>query len=89
MFRGFEKGLKEDCVKNVLLDQFNEFEETRSLDNLFIFRESEKGLKKTRGGYDSCMQLVQVEPTTRFKPRVSSIVNLESLPKGKKTQTTV
>jgi hypothetical protein len=33
-----------DSVGNVLLDQFNECEETRSLDNLFIFRESEKSL---------------------------------------------
>jgi hypothetical protein len=49
MFRGSEKGLKEDllCFGNVLLDQFNECEETRSLGNLFIFKESEKGLKKT------------------------------------------
>jgi hypothetical protein len=34
-------------LRNILLDQFNECEETRSLDNLFIFKESEKGLKKT------------------------------------------
>jgi hypothetical protein len=30
---------------------------TRSLDNLFIFREFEKGLKKTLGGY--CSQVIQ------------------------------
>jgi hypothetical protein len=35
--------------------------ETRSLDNIFMFRESEKGLKKTPGGYFS--QLIQ----TRLK----------------------
>jgi hypothetical protein len=54
-----------------------------------MFRESEKGLKKTPGGYNSSVKLVQVVPTTRLKPRVSSIVNLESLPIGKITQTTV
>jgi hypothetical protein len=50
MFRGSEKVLKEDSLWNVLLDQFNECEETRSLGNIFIFRESEKGLKKTPWG---------------------------------------
>jgi hypothetical protein len=29
------------------MDQLNECEETRSLNNLFIFKESEKGLNKT------------------------------------------
>jgi hypothetical protein len=33
-----------DSVRDVLLDQFNECEETRSLDHLFNFRESEKSL---------------------------------------------
>jgi hypothetical protein len=33
-----------DSVKDVLLDQFNECEETSSLDDLFNFRESEKSL---------------------------------------------
>jgi hypothetical protein len=33
-----------DSVGNVLLDQFNECEGTRSLDNIFNFRESEKSL---------------------------------------------
>jgi hypothetical protein len=33
-----------DSVRDVLLDQFNECEETRSLDYLFNFRESEKSL---------------------------------------------
>jgi hypothetical protein len=48
MFRGSEKGLKETHLRNVLLDQFNECEETRSLNNIFIFKESKKkGLKKT------------------------------------------
>jgi hypothetical protein len=31
-----------DFVRGVLLDQFNECEETRSLDNLFNFREPKK-----------------------------------------------
>ena len=39
--------------------------------------------------YDSCVVAVQVEPTARLWPRVSSIVNLKSLPKGNKTQTMV
>jgi hypothetical protein len=33
-----------DSVRDVLLDQFNECEETRSLNHLFNFRESEKSL---------------------------------------------
>jgi hypothetical protein len=50
-----------------------------------MFRETEKVLKKTPRGYGSCIILVQVEPIARLRPRVSSIVNLESLPKRKKT----
>jgi hypothetical protein len=33
-----------DSIRDVLLDHFNECEETRSLDHLFTFRESEKSL---------------------------------------------
>ena len=33
-----------DSVKDVLLDQFNECEETSSLENIFNFRESKKSL---------------------------------------------
>jgi hypothetical protein len=33
-----------DSVRDVLLDQFNECEGTRSLDNIFNFREFEKSL---------------------------------------------
>jgi hypothetical protein len=33
-----------DSVRNVLLDQFNECERIRSLDDFFNFRESEKSL---------------------------------------------
>jgi len=33
-----------DSVKNIILDQFNECERIRSLDDLFNFRESEKSL---------------------------------------------
>jgi hypothetical protein len=33
-----------DSVGDVILDQFNKCEGTRSLDNLFYFRESEKSL---------------------------------------------
>jgi hypothetical protein len=33
-----------DSVMDVLLDRFNECEETSSLDDLFTFRESEKSL---------------------------------------------
>jgi hypothetical protein len=33
-----------DSIGDVLLDQFNECEETRSLGNLFNFRESKKSL---------------------------------------------
>jgi hypothetical protein len=33
-----------DSVRDVLLDQFNECEGTRSLDDIFNFRESEKRL---------------------------------------------
>jgi hypothetical protein len=54
-----------------------------------MFKESEKGLKEDSRGYDSCMKLVQVDPNARIRPRVSLIINLESLPKGKKTQTMV
>jgi hypothetical protein len=38
-----EKGLN-SCQVDVLLDQFNECEGIRSLDDIFIFRESEKRL---------------------------------------------
>jgi hypothetical protein len=44
-----EKGLN-SCQVDVLLDQFNECEGTRSLDDLFIFRESEKSLTMDSGG---------------------------------------
>jgi hypothetical protein len=44
IFKEFEKRLTMDSVRDVLLDQFNECEETRSLDHLFNFRESEKSL---------------------------------------------
>jgi hypothetical protein len=33
-----------DCVRDVLLDYFNECEGTRSLNDLFNFRESKKSL---------------------------------------------
>jgi hypothetical protein len=33
-----------DSIKNILLDQFNEYERIRSLGDLFNFRESEKSL---------------------------------------------
>jgi hypothetical protein len=36
---------------DVLLDQFNECEGTRSLDDLFNFRESEKRLTMDSGGF--------------------------------------
>jgi hypothetical protein len=44
IFKESEKSLTMDSVRDVLLDQFNECEETRSLDHLFNFRESEKSL---------------------------------------------
>jgi hypothetical protein len=69
---------------------FGEHEGKQDRSAIFSCLESLKnGLKKTLEGYDSCMKMVQVDPTASLKPRVSSIVNLESLPKGKKTQTTV
>jgi hypothetical protein len=42
IFKESEKSLTMDSVRDVLLDQFNECEETRSLSYLFNFRESEK-----------------------------------------------
>jgi hypothetical protein len=39
-----------DFVRDVLLDQFNECEETRSLNYLFNFIESEKSLTKDSVG---------------------------------------
>jgi hypothetical protein len=33
-----------DSVMDIILDRFNEFEETSSLSDLFTFRESEKSL---------------------------------------------
>jgi hypothetical protein len=44
-FKESKKSLTMDSVRNVLLDQFNECERIRSLDDLFNFRGSEKGLK--------------------------------------------
>jgi hypothetical protein len=44
-----EKGLNSFQV-DVLLDQFNECEGTRSLDDLFNFRESKKSLTMDYGG---------------------------------------
>jgi hypothetical protein len=44
IFKESEKSLTMDSVRDVLLDQFNECEETRSLGYLFNFRESEKSL---------------------------------------------
>jgi hypothetical protein len=43
-FNEFEKRLTIDSIGDVLLDQFNEFERTRSLNNIFNFRDSEKSL---------------------------------------------
>jgi hypothetical protein len=40
-----------DSVENVLLDQFNECERIRSLDDLFNFRESEKRLTTDSVGF--------------------------------------
>jgi hypothetical protein len=42
-----------DSVRNVLLDQFNECERIRSLNDLFNFRESEKGLTMDSVGVPS------------------------------------
>jgi hypothetical protein len=33
-----------DSIRNILMDQFNECERIRSLDDVFNFRESEKSL---------------------------------------------
>jgi hypothetical protein len=44
IFKESEKSFTMDSVRDVILDQFNECEETRSLDYLFNFRESEKSL---------------------------------------------
>jgi hypothetical protein len=43
-FKESEKILTMDSVRDVLMDQFNECEETMSLGYLFNFRESEKSL---------------------------------------------
>jgi hypothetical protein len=40
IFKDPEKRLTMDSVRDVLLDPFNECEETRSLNDLFNFRES-------------------------------------------------
>jgi hypothetical protein len=42
-----------DSVRNVLLDQFNECEGIRSLDDLFNFRESKKSLTMDSVGVPS------------------------------------
>jgi hypothetical protein len=44
IFNESEKSLTMDSVRDVLLDNFNECEETRSLSYLFNFREFEKSL---------------------------------------------
>jgi hypothetical protein len=44
IFKESKKSLTMEFVRGVLLDQFNECEETRSLDNLLNFRESKKSL---------------------------------------------
>jgi hypothetical protein len=41
IFKESEKRLTMDSIRDVLLDQFNECEETSSLDHLFNFRKSE------------------------------------------------
>ena len=43
-FKESEKRLTMDSVRNILLDQFNECERIRSLNDLFNLRESEKSL---------------------------------------------
>jgi hypothetical protein len=43
-----EKGLN-SCQVDVLLDQFNECEGTKSLDDIFNFRESKKSLTMDSG----------------------------------------
>ena len=47
-----------DSVRDVLLDQFNECEETRSLGHLFNFRESEKSLTMDSTGGSFFINLV-------------------------------
>jgi hypothetical protein len=44
IFKESEKSLTMDSIRDILLDQFNECEETRSLDHILNFRESEKRL---------------------------------------------
>jgi hypothetical protein len=47
-----------DSVRNVLLDQFNECERIRSLNDLFNFRESEKSLTMDSVGVPFFVNLV-------------------------------
>jgi hypothetical protein len=44
IFKESKKSSMMDSVRGVLLDQFNECEETRSLGHLLYFRDSEKRL---------------------------------------------
>jgi hypothetical protein len=44
IFKESKKSLTMDSVRDVILDQFNECEETISLDDIFTFRDSEKNL---------------------------------------------
>ena len=70
-----------DSVRNILLDQFNECERIRSLDNLFNFRDSEKSLTMDFGG----SFFVNLVPQAR--KRVKMILGKNPLgAKGVKTQ---
>ena len=44
IFKESKNSLTMDSIRDVILDQFNKCEETRSLDDLFNFRRSEKSL---------------------------------------------
>jgi hypothetical protein len=58
IFKESEKSLTMDSVRDVLLDQFKEYEETRSLGYLFNFREFEKRLTMDSVGGSFFISLV-------------------------------
>jgi hypothetical protein len=79
-FKESEKRLTMDCVKNVLLDHFNECERIRSLGDLFNFRESEKSLTMDSGGGFFFVNLVpQARKRNKILPEDTLLQNGNSI----------
>jgi len=65
-----------ESVRDVLLDQFNKCEETRSLDHLFNFKESEKSLTMDSVGGSFFINLVpQAQKRVKYIPKNTLLEN--------------